>query len=138
MALEDLKRNRMMANLLDALERHEDVGHYGRLVFTMVARHFLEPEEVVAWLAKDRDFDEARALGLLDQVVSRGYSPPRRERILQWQAQQSFRLTPDADDPDEANVYRDLHFPDGVYAHIGEYHEHRAEAALDRGAPLPR
>ena len=32
----------MMAHLLDALESGTDVGHYGRLVFAMVARHCLD------------------------------------------------------------------------------------------------
>ena len=39
MAVEDLKKNAMMAHLLNALDHKKDIGHYGRLVFTMVARH---------------------------------------------------------------------------------------------------
>jgi hypothetical protein len=38
MALEDLRQSTMMLHLLDALDRGEDIGHYGRLVFAMVAR----------------------------------------------------------------------------------------------------
>jgi hypothetical protein len=37
MALDDLRRNAMMSHLLDALDRGDDIGHYGRLVFAMVA-----------------------------------------------------------------------------------------------------
>ena len=33
MAVEDLRQNKMMAHLLDALGDGEDIGHYGRLVF---------------------------------------------------------------------------------------------------------
>ena len=29
-----------MAHLLDSLNDGKDIGHYGRLVFAMVARHF--------------------------------------------------------------------------------------------------
>ena len=58
MALEDLKKDVMMAHLLDALDHKKDIGHYGRLVFTMVARHFLTEDEVIAELAKDIDFFE--------------------------------------------------------------------------------
>src|SRR4026209_2943243 len=36
---DNLRDSPMMAHLLDALEKGTDVGHYGRLVFAMVARH---------------------------------------------------------------------------------------------------
>jgi hypothetical protein len=119
----------MMAHLLDALDRGKDIGHYGRLVFTMVGRHFLDEGELVGYLAKDRDFSEDEARSLVHQVASRGYNPPRRERILEWQAQQDFPIVPNADDPDAGNVYRDLTFPEGIYEDISEYHEQKAEAA---------
>ena len=129
MAAEDLKKNAMMAHLLDALDHKKDIGHYGRLVFTMVARHFLSEEEVVAYLAKDKDFDEEQARSLYQQVQSHDYNPPRREKILQYQQEQDFPIIPNPDDPDAGNVYRDLNFPDHVYQHISEYHEQKAEAA---------
>ena len=44
MALEDLRNNGMMSHLLDSLEKGQDIGHYGRLLFAMVARLFLEEE----------------------------------------------------------------------------------------------
>ena len=50
MAVDDLRANHMMAHLLDALDRGQDIGHYGRLVFAMIARHFLTREELSAWL----------------------------------------------------------------------------------------
>ncbi|MBV9946306.1 MAG: hypothetical protein JOZ69_05625 [Myxococcales bacterium] len=131
-----LRRNRMMRHLLDALARNEDIGHYGRLVFAMVARHFVQRDELVAWLRKDRSIDEGQALSLVDQVERRDYSPPNRGRILAWQKQQSFPLCPHIDDPDEANVYRDLEFPPGVYEHIEAYHEQKATA--DDDAPDAR
>lgn len=124
-----LRANRMMSHLLDALERGEDVGRYGRLVFAMVARHFLDESELVTWLMKDATFDEPRAMSLVDQVQRRDYSPPNRARIVAWQKQQDFPICPHIDDPDEANVYRDLAFPEEVYARIEAYHEHKAEAA---------
>ncbi len=85
MALEDLKKNAMMAHLLDALDHKKDIGHYGRLVFTMVARHFLSEDEVVTELAKDKDFSEEQARSLFLQVQSKDYNPSKREKILQYQ-----------------------------------------------------
>lgn len=129
MAVEDLKKNAMMAHLLDALDHKKDIGHYGRLVFTMVARHFLTEEELVGELAKDKDFSEAQARALYQQVQAHDYNPPRREKILQYQQEQDFPILPNPDDPDAGNVYRDLNFPDHVYQHISDYYEHKAEAA---------
>ena len=129
MALEDLKQNEMMAHLLDALDHKKDIGHYGRLVFTMVARHFLSEDEVVAELAKDKDFGEAQARSLYAQVQDHDYNPPRREKILQYQQEQDFPIIPNPDDPDAGNVYRDLNFPDHVYQHIEDYREHKTAAA---------
>ena len=129
MALEDLKQNAMMAHLLDALDHKKDIGHYGRLVFTLVARHFLSEDEVVAELAKDKDFGEAEARSLYAQVKDHDYNPPRREKILQYQQEQEFPIIPNPDDPDAGNVYRDLNFPDHVYQHIEDYRHHKAEAA---------
>ena len=126
--VETLRRNGMMARLLEALERGEDVGHYGRLVFAMVARHFLDEEELVGWLQKDRDFSEEEARSLFLQVEGRDYSPPKREKILEWQREQAFQIIPNEADPDEGNVYKDLQFPDGVYENIAEYYEEKAEA----------
>jgi DNA primase large subunit len=133
MAIEDLRRNAMMSHLLDALDRGDDIGHYGRLVFAMVARHFLSEDELCTWLAKNVSDDDARSL--CRQVEGRDYNPPRRQRILQWQQEQSFPICPDAADPDSCNVYRDLKFPDHVYEHIQEYYEQKAEAHGESGAP---
>jgi hypothetical protein len=123
----DLRASPMMAHLLDALESGTDIGHYGRLVFVMVARHFLDEEEMVGLLAKQPGQDETQARSLVLQVKGRDYSPPKRERILEWQAQQDFPILPDPEDPAAGNVYRELRFPDHVYEHIGEFYEHKAE-----------
>src|SRR5438093_12859068 len=98
MAVEQLRKNEMMAHLLDALDRGQDIGHYGRLVFAMVARHFLNEEELIRYLRKDRDFSEEQAQALCMQVQGRDYSPPKRERILQWQKEQEFPICTDPDD----------------------------------------
>jgi len=129
MALQDLQKNSMMAHLLDALKHKKDIGHYGRLVFTMVARHFLSEDELVQTLAQDKDFSEEQARSLVHQVQQHDYNPPRREKILQYQQEQDFPILPNSDDPDSGNVYRDLNFPEHVYQHISEYYEHKAEAA---------
>ena len=118
----------MMSHLLDSLEQGEDIGHYGRLVFAMVAHHFMVDEELVTWLMRDRSIDEGHAMSLVDQVKRKHYSPPSRGRIVAWQKQQSFPICPHIDDPDEANVYRDLEFSPEVYERIEAYHERKAEA----------
>jgi hypothetical protein len=128
MGVDDLRKNHMMAHLLDALDRGEDIGHYGRLVFAIVAHHFLSRDEVIDWLGRGRNAAEEEIRALVAQVEARNYSPPRREKILEWQRQQDFPILPSAEDPDEGNVYRDLQFPEDVYRHITEYYEHKAES----------
>lgn len=120
-----LRRSAMMAHLLDSLGRGEDIGHYGRLVFVMVARHFLPEDDLVARLSHDRDFGEEEARSLVAQVAAHDYSPPRREKVLEFQSRQEFAFVPDPEDPDAGNVYRDLQFPERVYAHIQDYYEHK-------------
>lgn len=123
-----LRKSDMMAHLLDSLEAGKDIGHYGRLVFAMIARHFLSDDELTQWLQRDRDFSEEEARSLVAQVQGRDYNPPRREKILEFQAQQEFPIIPNPDDPDSGNVYRDLEFPDHVYENIQEYYEQKASA----------
>lgn len=123
----ELQDSPMMAHLLEALEAGTDVGHYGRLTFAMVARHFLPEDDMIRLLAAQPDQDEEQARTLLLQVKARDYNPPKRERILEWQAQQEFPICPDPDNPAACNVYRDLKFPDEVYEHIQEYYEEQAE-----------
>ena len=125
-AIKDLQKNGMMTHLLDALGAGEDIGHYGRLVFAMVARHFIEEDELLAYLQKNPGFTEAEARALCHQVQGRDYNPPRRERILEWQKQQDFPICPNPDDPDACNVYKDLEFPESVYQNITDYHEQKA------------
>jgi hypothetical protein len=79
--LDELRKSAMMAHLLDGLERGTDIDHYGRLVFAMVARHFLDEEELLEWLKKDEDFSEARARSLILQVQGRDYRPGRMQRL---------------------------------------------------------
>ena len=125
---DDLRDSPMMAHLLEALEAGTDIGHYGRLTFAMIARHFLDEEEMVRLLGSQPEQSEEKARALLAQVKGRDYSPPKRERILEWQAQQEFPICPDGDDPGSCNVYRELRFPEDVYEHIQEFYEEQAEA----------
>src|SRR5690348_16968360 len=104
----------------------EDIGHYGRLVFAMVARHFMPPEDVVKELCQCPDFTEEQALSLVDQVSLRDYNPPRREKILEWQEEQEYKICPVPGDPDACNLYKNLKFPDDVYEKIEDYHLARA------------
>ena len=128
MSVEDLRQSQMMGHMLDALGSGADIGHYGRLVFAMVGRHFLGEEELVELLTKDHDADEQEIRAMVQQVEEKGYSPPRRERILEWQSQQDFQICPNPDDPDACNVYNELQFPDEVYQSIQEYQEKRQTA----------
>src|ERR671932_902668 len=125
MAVEDLRQSPMMNQILEALDRGEDIGHFGRLTFAMIARYFVDNEELVQLLMKDRDTDENKARALVQQVEERGYNPPRRDRILEWQGQQDFPICPDPEDPDACNVYNELQFPDEVYHDIQVYQEKR-------------
>ncbi len=126
----ELRQSPMMAHLLDALAEGTDIGHYGRLTFVMVARHFLATDDLVALLTGQPDMDEKAARMLIMQVQDRDYNPPQRQKILEWQAQQEFPICPTPDDPNSCNVYRDLQFPDGVYGHVEEFYEQRAEAEM--------
>lgn len=128
MSVDNLRDSPMMAHLLDALEHGEDLGHYGRLVFAMVSRHFLTDAELIDWLRRDASFGDEDARALVHQVDGRDYNPPRRERILEWQREQDFPICPTPDDPDSCNVYRELRFPESVYQDISEYHEQKANA----------
>jgi DNA primase large subunit len=127
----ELRDSPMMAHLLDALEEGTDIGHYGRLTFVMVARHFMPEDEIVELLAKQPDQSEEEAKTLYKQVEGHDYNPPKRERILEWQSLQDFPICPDSDDPSSCNVYSELRFPDGIYENIGQYWEEKADTGDD-------
>jgi len=112
----------MMAHLIATLDSGHSIGHYGRLVFTMVGRHFLECPELISWLEKDPECSPEQAESLVQQVEARGYNPPKRERILDWMRRQEFPICPDPDDPGQCNVYRNLDFPQEVYDKIAEFY----------------
>lgn len=119
----------MMAHLMSSLEEGKDIGHYGRLVFAMIARHFMSDEEVVGFLMKDKDVDEEKALALLEQVNARNYNPPKRERILEWMQKQKFPICTDPEDPSQCNVYRNLEFPKEVYDNISSFYQERSNGS---------
>ena len=123
---ENLRDSEMMAHLMDALEAGKDIGRFGRLAFVMVARHFLDEGELVNLLTHNLSEEDARALVL--QVKARDYSPPKRERILEWQAQHEFPICPNPEDPSACNVYRELRFPDEIYQQIDEFWQEVSEA----------
>jgi hypothetical protein len=126
MALEDLRNDRMMSHLIESLESGQGIQHYGRLVFAMVARHFVDEQEIIRLLSKDPECDEVEAKRLLSQVSARDYNPPHRNRILEWMKEQEFPICPDTADPQQCNVYRDLNFPESVYEKIAEYYEQKS------------
>ncbi|GCE08163.1 hypothetical protein [Dictyobacter aurantiacus] len=124
----ELRKSPMMAHLLDALEKQEDIGHYGRLTFAMIARHFLSDDEIVDLLSHQPDHNATDSRALLQQVKQRNYNPPKRERILEWQAQQDFPICPDPENPDACNVYQELNFPPDIFDQINNYHEEQVKA----------
>jgi hypothetical protein len=128
MALKDLRQSEMMAHLLDALDKGQDIGHYGRLVFVMVGRFFASDDELVKQLTKDKDCDEQKARALIRQVEAKGYNPPKRERILEWMDQQKFPICQNPENPDACNVYKSLEFPAEMYEKISSYYEHGGAA----------
>src|ERR1035437_8096525 len=97
-AIETLRKDEIMRHLMDALEKGKDIGHYGRLVFIMGARHFLDDDELAAWLTKDPDCDSGKARTLIHQVEQRNYNPLRRERVMEWMQRQGFPICPNPDD----------------------------------------
>jgi hypothetical protein len=123
MAVDELRQEPMMAHLLDSLEKGKDIGHYGRLAFVMVARHFMEENEILNHLQKDPKFSEEQGRTLIRQVEARGYNPPKRERILDWMQRQKFPICPDTEDPGQCNVYRNLDFPKEIYDSIAQFYE---------------
>ena len=122
---DDLRDSPMMAHLQDALQQGTDIGHYGRLVFTMVARYFMPEEELVDLLAEQPGMDRNDAEALVAEVKGHNYNPPKRGKILDWQKEQDFQICPNADDPNSCNVYEELRFPDEVYDSIAQYWEQK-------------
>jgi hypothetical protein len=125
---EALRESPMMAHLLDALQDGKDIGHYGRLTFAMVARHFLDEDRIVRLLAAQPEQSEEEVRAMLAQVTERDYNPPKRERILEWQSRQDFPICPTPDDPQGCNVYSELRFPEGIYDNIEDFWEEKTEA----------
>ena len=126
MAVEDLRQSPMMGHMLDALDNGEDIGHYGRLTFAMIARYFVEDDELVGVLTRDEDANEQEIKALVQQVREKGYNPPRRDRIIEWQKEQDFDICPNPEHPDACNIYNELQFPDDLYESIQEYREEQA------------
>ena len=123
MPVDELRQEPMMAHLLDSLEKGKDIGHYGRLAFVMVARHFMDEAEILEHLQKNPKFNEDQCRSLMNQVAARDYNPPKRERILEWMQRQKFPICPDTEDPGQCNVYRNLEFPKEIYDKISQFYE---------------
>jgi len=126
MAVEDLRQSPMMSHMLDALDDGQDIGHYGRLVFTMIGRYFVGNDELIELLTQDNDAEKKEIRSLVQQVEEKGYSPPKRDKIVEYQSQQDFAICPNPDDPDACNPYSELQFPDEVFESIQEYREEKA------------
>ena len=119
MSKAELQGNAMMAHLLGALERGEDIGEYGRRIVATVGRFFLDEEELVGLLA--RGSSETAARTLVREVRERREYPPRRAKILEYMKSQRFPIIPDIHDPALDDLYRGLNFPAEVRAHIPHF-----------------
>ena len=118
----------MMKHLFDALHAGTDIGHYGRLTFVMVARYFIDEDELLKLLERQPGVSKDDALALVTEVKQRDYSPPQRDTILRWQERQAFPICPESSDPHACDVYHYLQFPDSVYNHIEQFYVEQAEA----------
>jgi hypothetical protein len=67
---DNLEDSPMMAHLLEAMKSGQDVGEYGALTFVIVARHFMEDNELVELLAQQPGYNQQAAQALLLQVRS--------------------------------------------------------------------
>jgi hypothetical protein len=101
----------------------------GSCLRAMVARHFLWESELIALIQQNPGVTEHEARSQYRQVYSKDYSPPRRDRILEWQKEQTFPTCPNPEDPDACNVYKGLKFPPEVYEHISGYYEGKTESS---------
>ncbi len=94
MPVEDLKQSQMMNHMVEALESGEDIGHYGRLTFAMVGVYFANDDELVQLMTQDEDADEREVRAMVQQVREKGYNPPNREKILEWQSNTTTAFHP--------------------------------------------
>ena len=124
-----LQQSPTMARLIRDLESGSDIGHYGQFVFITAARHFIDDDAITELIAKQPDMTEERANAMVLQISEKGYNPPKREKILDFQKEQDYPIIENPDDPDAGNLYRELHFPETVYEEINHYYEEKAEAA---------
>jgi len=67
MAIDDIKASDDGAFACRTM-REKRHRHYGRLVFAMVARHFVDADELVAYLTKNHGMTEEQARALYLQV----------------------------------------------------------------------
>ena len=65
-------------------------------------------------------------MGLLLRLQTKGYNPPKRDRILEWMNQQDFAICQDPDNPAACNVYKSLEFPPEIYEKISSYYQQQS------------
>lgn len=131
---EDLRKSPMMAKLWDDLQNKVDIGHFGRLVFTIIARHYLSEDELIRLLANNLEVEDAQVLLL--EVNERNYNPPRPSVIRKWQLRQAYRIIPPDQEHNLAwgNVYAELKLPQEIYDQVGGFYKEQAKG-LDLPSP---
>jgi hypothetical protein len=88
---DELRKDPTMAQLLDSLEAEQDIGYYGRLVFSMVARHFLSQIQIDAYLNPEAPAAAPRPIAVVPRRPAAAASP---ERILKWRRKQAVPVLP--------------------------------------------
>ncbi len=132
---EDMRRSQMMARLWDDLEKGVDVGHFGRLLFTMVARHYMNETQVITLLSRNIPVEDAQAMLLL--VNSRNYNPPKPNKIRKWQEKQDYKIIPPEKAHDLAwgNVYKELRLPMEIYSQVQDFYKEAVRGIEDGFGP---
>ena len=73
----------------------------------MVARHFMDEQELLACLQKNPDFSDEEFVPSIIRCKG-GTTIRRGANVPEWQKEQEFPICPNPDDPDACNVYKDL------------------------------
>jgi hypothetical protein len=112
---QNLEDSPLMEHLLAAMQSGKDIGDFGRLTFTMIARYFMREQTLLDLLARQPSMDEWQAQAFLAEITRHDYRPPTQEMILEWDNLQDFPICPEDGEHTHCDVYQDLEFPAEVY-----------------------
>ena len=140
-SLDDLKRNPMMRRIIQTMESGQDVGHYGRFIFTVVASYFIGEKEITDLLKRQPEIEDSEeALGFYLQVASARYVMPTSARIRAWdksEEQKNFPLIIQGD-RNSGNLYREIPLPQQALVSVRSYWREAAVAYRSQEKKTPR